>query len=100
MSVILRRIDIKIFYPVTYILNEYHVSGDLIDIDEMKFIITDESNSVIYLERKTNGETGFTPESGLEFSHWSESLNSNRMNRLMYRDSEDFLGERKKVVAP
>ena len=61
MSVILRRIDSKVFYPVTYILEEYHVSGDLIDIDEMKFIITDESNSVIYLEKENEWRNRFYP---------------------------------------
>lgn len=61
MSVILRRIDSKICYPVTYILEEYHVSGDLIDIDEMKFIITDESNSVIYLEKENEWRNRFYP---------------------------------------
>lgn len=50
-----------ICYPVTFILNEYHVSGDLIDTDGRKFIITDESNSAIYLEKENEWRNKFYP---------------------------------------
>lgn len=61
MSVILREIDITSCYPMTYQLQEGHDSGDLIDIDGRKFIITDESNTVIYLEKESEWRNKFYP---------------------------------------
>lgn len=61
MSVILRKIDSMLCYPVLCILQEYHNSGDIIDIDGRKFIITDESNSAIYLEKENEWRNKFYP---------------------------------------